>query len=50
LPRSRIRPVGRENSDGKNVARAWILGRMTNTIPTGLRQTIAEQAGVVSRR
>jgi hypothetical protein len=23
---------------------------MTNTIPTGLRQTIAEQAGVVSRR
>src|SRR6202035_3119646 len=29
---------------------ARILGRMANTIPPGLRQVIAEQAGVVSRR
>jgi hypothetical protein len=31
-------------------ARAWILGRMGNTIPPGLRRIAAEQAGVVSRR
>jgi hypothetical protein len=31
-------------------ARAWILGRVANTIPPGLRRIIAEQAGVVSRR
>jgi hypothetical protein len=31
-------------------AQARILGRMANTIPPGLRQVIAEQAGVVSRR
>ena len=31
-------------------ARARILGRMGNTIPPSLRQILAEQAGVVSRR
>ena len=31
-------------------AQAWILGRMANTIPPGLRRIIAEQAGVVSRQ